>query len=143
LDAARTGSAYRGPETLDAVIAALTIGDRDLAARIVDASTHPSPFYAEMRRLARALVAEANGDPSKAATEFRTAAAALVPFSIPMHTQALLGRGRCLVALGRPLEAFEPLTTARDLAVRMGARPWVTEADTLLARLEGIETPAG
>jgi tetratricopeptide (TPR) repeat protein len=137
------GAAYRGGEVLDAVIAALAIGDRDLIASHVDASDDPRPYSGGTRRQARALVAEADGDLERAASEFEAAAAILDELSIPQHTHALLGLGRCLVALGREDAAIAPLTEVRDVAARMGARPWIAEATTLLARIGGIETPAG
>jgi hypothetical protein len=134
------GAAYRGAEVRDAVIAALAIGDRDLIASLVDASDDPRPYSGGIRRQARALVAEVDGDLELAATEFGAAATILDAFSTPQHTHCLLGQGRCLLALGRDEAAVAPLTEARDLAVRMGARPWIAEATALLA---GIETPAG
>jgi tetratricopeptide (TPR) repeat protein len=134
------GAAYRGGEVLDAVIAALAIGDRNLIASHVDASDDQRPFGRGIRRLARALVAEADGDLELAASEFDAAAAILDALWTPHHTHARLGLGSCLVALGRADQAINPLTEARDLAERMGARPWVAEADALLAE---IETPAG
>ena len=137
------GTAYRGLEIRDAVIAMLAIGDRDAAARLVGGSDDPRPYGLGTQHQARALVAEADGDTELAVTEFGTAAAILEPLSVPNHAQALLGQGRCLVALGRGDAAIAPLKEARDLAVRMGTRPWIAEASGVLAQLEGIETPAG
>jgi hypothetical protein len=49
------------------------------------------------------------------------------------RAQALLGRGRCLLASGRP-GAEQPLREAREVFVRLGAAPLVADADALLER---------
>ncbi len=47
------------------------------------------------------------------------------------HAHALLGRGRCLAALGDP-DARQPLLEARMLFERMAARPRIAECDALM-----------
>ena len=116
------GAVYRGIEVRDAVVAALAIGDLDFARHTVDASTDPRPYVAENWRLARALVLEAEESIEQAAAEFAASAASLAASSTPQHAHALLGYGRCLVALGRRDAALAPLAEARDVALRMGAR---------------------
>ena len=147
LQQADGGSVYRGFEIRDAVVAALAIGDLDLARRIVEGSADPRPLAAENRRLARALVAEAEENLESAAEGFKAAAGPLEALSLPEHTQALLGYGRVLMKLGRPAQAEATLRQARDLAQRMGAAPWLAEADGLLAAIAGqtskTEAPAG
>jgi hypothetical protein len=49
------------------------------------------------------------------------------------EAQALLGQGRCLVALGRAPEAAPVLEGARRIFARLKARPALTETDALLA----------
>jgi hypothetical protein len=44
------------------------------------------------------------------------------------------GRHRCVLALGRPKSALQPLGEARELFAGLGAVPAVEEADTLLQR---------
>ena len=123
----------------DTVIAALAIGDVDTARRTIEASNDPRPYMAASRRLASALLHEAEGNLETAAAEFEWAARELEPLATQHHAHALLGQGRCLVALGRGEQAVAPLDGARDLARQMSATPWLAEADALLA---GIEAPA-
>jgi hypothetical protein len=56
------------------------------------------------------------------------------------EAQALLGEGRCLVALGRAPEAAPVLEQARAIFARLGAEPALHEADQLLGRI-GAEAP--
>jgi hypothetical protein len=51
---------------------------------------------------------------------------------VPERAYALVGQGRCLLAVGRP-GAEEPLREARELLDSMGYRPALAEAETLLA----------
>ncbi len=56
-------------------------------------------------------------------------------FEVPWEqAQALLGQGRCLLALGQLDEAREPLRTAREIFTSLGARPARTDANRLLAQ---------
>ena len=50
------------------------------------------------------------------------------------RAQALLGRGRCLLALKRASDATEPLRDAREIFAALGARPMLGETDSLLER---------
>ncbi len=52
---------------------------------------------------------------------------------IPEQAFALLGHGRCLLALDDPT-ATQPLHQARDLFTRLQAAPYIAECDTLLAQ---------
>ena len=45
------------------------------------------------------------------------------------EAQALLGQGRCLVALGKTPEAAAPLAAAREIFARLGAKPALAEAE--------------
>jgi hypothetical protein len=47
--------------------------------------------------------------------------------------QTLLGRARCLIALGRTAEATQPLSEARSIFAGLGAAPLEAEAERLLA----------
>ena len=69
-----------------------------------------------------------------AATAYADAATQWRRFGdLPELAYALLGQGRCLVALGMP-EADSPLGEARDLFTAMGYAPAVSETDALLHR---------
>jgi hypothetical protein len=56
------------------------------------------------------------------------------------RAQALLGQGRCLVAIGRPAEASVPLQQARDVFTELGAKPAVAETDALLERATALSS---
>ena len=51
--------------------------------------------------------------------------------NVPERAYALLGRGRCLVALGDPAPA-QPLEEARELFASMGYNPALAETERLL-----------
>jgi hypothetical protein len=59
------------------------------------------------------------------------------------EAQALLGRGRCLLALGRAPEAAQPLREAREIFARLGARPALEETDALLEQVDPALPGAG
>ncbi len=87
-----------------------------------------------VRRYAEAMVAESSGELQAAAGGFADAAARWHGFSMPYEeAQALLGQGRCLVALGRAPEAAPVLEAAREISARLGARPALAETEALLA----------
>jgi len=82
---------------------------------------------------ANAVLAEAAGGFNEAAQRYSDAAEAWRRFPFPLEEGlALLGAGRCLVALGEG--ANQELRGARELLLGLGARPSVVEADALLAR---------
>ena len=64
------------------------------------------------------------------------AAAGWRDFCVPYEEgHALLGQGRCLVALGRAPEAAGPLAAAREIFARRGAKPALGDTDAVLAGL--------
>ena len=82
---------------------------------------------------ADAQIAEARGEFDGAATGYSEAADAWEGFGfVPEQALALLGNGRCLVALDDS-SAHGPLREARALFDGMGARPRVDACDTLIA----------
>ena len=82
-----------------------------------------------------ALLAEARGEHAAAAAGFADAAAGWHQFEVPYEeAQALLGEGRCLVALGRAPEAAPVLDLAREIFARLGAKPALEETAALLSR---------
>jgi tetratricopeptide (TPR) repeat protein len=86
-----------------------------------------------VRTYADALLAEMRGDHEAAASGFAAAAARWHDFGMPYEeAQALLGRGRCLVALGRAAEAIAPLDDSREIFARLGAKPALAEVGSLL-----------
>ena len=87
----------------------------------------------------RALLAESRGQPVTSATDFAAAAARWHDFGVPYEeAQALLGQGRCLVALGGAPEVRPVLEQAREIFARLGAKPALADTDTLLAQAGGV-----
>ena len=69
-----------------------------------------------------------------AAAGFAAAASAWHDFGVPYEeAQALLGQGRCLLALERRVEALPSLEEARTIFTRLGAQPALREVEELLA----------
>jgi hypothetical protein len=124
----------------EAVRTAIGGGDDGLAARIVtqvDSLLAASRLPLEQYVMASidGLVRERRADHEAAAADFAAAAAGWHEFGMPYEEgHALLGQGRCLVALGHAPEAAAPLAAAREIFARLGARPALAETDALLAR---------
>ena len=119
----------------EAVRAALAAGAPDLAAELAGALQPRYPLEQHAMVTARALLAEHHGQHAEAAALFATAAGRWKRFEVPWeHAQALLGQGRCQLALGQPAEAREPLRTAREIFSSLGARPALAEVDRLLVQ---------
>jgi hypothetical protein len=97
------------------------------------------PDQDHVRAATRAAVTAARGNVSEAAAMYADAAGRWERFGVVTERAfALLGRGRCLVEVGRPEEATEPLRTARELFAAMGAQPSLAEADSLLERTRAL-----
>jgi hypothetical protein len=78
-------------------------------------------------------LAEACGDAARAAELYADAAERWTQFGHALEGGlALLGRGRCLVQLGRTDEATAPLREAEAEFQRLGAVPLVGETAALL-----------
>ena len=112
---------------------ALAAGDPDLARRLADGRRTTLPRLDEHALCAaRAQLAEHAGDHAEAATLYAEAAARWQQFgNVPEHAYALLGQGRCLVALADPA-AEQPLRQAAELFSSMGYRPALAETEALL-----------
>jgi len=112
---------------------ALAAGDPGLAARLVDGVEPVFPHHGHALCAARAILAEAAGRREEAAERYAEAAGRWEGFGVvPERAHALLGRGRCLLALGRPDPAAAPLREARSIFARLRARPALAEVDALL-----------
>jgi tetratricopeptide (TPR) repeat protein len=101
-------------------------------AREITAYIDPrSPVRARALPPAHAIIAEAEGDLERA-TDLYARAAEDFAAGGWMYEEAiaLLGRGRCLVALGR--DGTEPLGRARAFFAGVGAVPYLAETDGLL-----------
>ncbi len=118
----------------DVVRATIAHGDLGLAEAACDNVRPTLPHYRHAIASGRAVVAEARGEHKAAAAGFADAATGWHKLAIPYEEgQALLGQGRCLVALGRAPEAAAPLAAAREIFARLGAKPALKETDAVLA----------
>ena len=59
---------------------------------------------------------------------------------MPEQAFALLGHGRCLVALGHMTEAAQPLSQARDIFQELQAAPALAETDALLQQATALSS---
>jgi class 3 adenylate cyclase/tetratricopeptide (TPR) repeat protein len=118
-----------------AVRAALAAGAPDLALKLAGALEPRHPLQQHADVTARALLAGRDGRPAGAAALFADAAGRWERFQVPWErAQALLGQGRCLLALHRPAEARQPLHTAQEIFTSLRAGPARAEAGGLLAQ---------
>jgi class 3 adenylate cyclase/tetratricopeptide (TPR) repeat protein len=115
---------------------ALAVGDPALARRLVDGVEPLTPIHENALCAARAQLAEAAGDHTRAAALFAEAAERWREFGdVPQCAYAFLGQGRCLVALGQA-QADEPLREARELFTSIGYKPALAETEALLGESE-------
>ena len=111
---------------------ALAAGDPDLAERLASGLEPRYPVREHALCAARAQLAEHTGNHADAATLYAEAATRWQQFgNVPERAYALLGQGRCLVALADPA-AEQPLRQAAELFSSMGYRPTLTETNALL-----------
>jgi tetratricopeptide (TPR) repeat protein len=112
---------------------ALALDDPPLARRLA-AGVEPATSLDDHAVVsAEAQLAEAAGRHADAARLYQQAAERWHQFgNVPERAYALLGRGRCLVALG-DVDSEVPLTEARDLFASMGYKPALAETERLLA----------
>ena len=112
------------------------IAGQELAEQLTEWITGVVPTQRCARTYGDALLAEAHGEHVAAAAGFAEVAARWRDFGVPYEeAQALLGQGRCLVALGRAPEAAAPLAAAREIFVRLGARPALAETELIITTL--------
>jgi tetratricopeptide (TPR) repeat protein len=113
------------------VLAAAGRGDR-LASLVAGEPHTPNVRTRTALATARAVAAEAAGDLQGAAERYGACAAAWLAYgSIPERAHALLGEGRCRLALGQAGGA-ELLREARGVFLDLGAAPSVGAVDDLL-----------
>jgi len=131
-DSAREAAPYAA-NLAGAIRAALAADAPGLAAGLADALEPRHPLQQHAAVTARALLAEQRGQHAEAARLFADGAGRWEQFEMPWErAQALLGQGRCLLALGQP--AAVPLHAARDTFASLSARPALTDVDRLLAQ---------
>jgi class 3 adenylate cyclase len=117
------------------VRSALSVGDRGIGHRLVAGFDPVSPYGAHALVTATAALCETDGDIERAAEHYAEAAHRWEHFGvIPEQAHAMLGHGRCLVALSRPVEAAPVLERARHLFTQLKAAPALKETTELLQR---------
>jgi class 3 adenylate cyclase/tetratricopeptide (TPR) repeat protein len=113
---------------------ALAIGDRELAQHLVEGFRPRYPYAEHALVAAKAALSEARGEIQAAVDAYADAAGRWRRFTnVPERAFALLGHGRCLIALARPTEAKDSLRGARENFAALGADPSSKEIDGLLA----------
>jgi hypothetical protein len=120
---------------------ALAAGDPALAKRLANGLEPRYPLDEHALCAARAQLAEHVGDHADAATLYADAAARWQEFgNVPERAHALLGQGRCLLAIGEP-GAEQPLREAGDLFAAMGYKPALAETEALLEQTAAARAP--
>jgi class 3 adenylate cyclase/tetratricopeptide (TPR) repeat protein len=108
-------------------------GDLDLVRRLVDSIRMTAGRAGHSLVGARAVLAEADGDPRAALLLFEEAAKRWDEYGFVFRRGlALLGSARCLLALGRRTDATPVLHEARDIFAALEAAPVLAEVDALL-----------
>ncbi len=123
-----------------AVRTAAAAGDGALVQRLAESIDEPlQPITRHAVATAQAFATEARGEHEAATVGFADTAARWHEFELPYEeAHALLGQGRCLVALGRAAEAAPVLEQAREIFERLGAKPALAEAERLMASRRGV-----
>jgi hypothetical protein len=127
------------PRLLPAMMrVALGLEDRLLAEQLASGLAQRHPLNEHSLGAARAQLTEHSGDHGAAATQYAEAAVCWQEFgNIPERAYAMLGHGRCLLALG-DADAANPLADARRIFAAIGYRPAQAEAEALLGRSKAI-----
>ena len=128
------GDPYYAAQLAELVRCALALGDVALANRLIAGVEPYTPLQHHALGACRAALAETAGDYAAAVTAYADAATEWRQFGdVPELAFALLGQGRCLIALGTP-GADGPLREARALFTTMGYAPALSEIDAQLLR---------
>ncbi len=118
------------------VRALIALNEPALAEQLTEALSSRHPLGQHAHVAVAAMLAEWRGDPTTALSGYLDAADRWHDFTMYVEEAfALLGQGRCLLALDRADEASPVLQRARDTFARMDARPALLETEALLASL--------
>jgi tetratricopeptide (TPR) repeat protein len=125
------------PTVLPGVVrTALGAGDPELAQRLTERVEVEYALQNNAVVAARAQIAEHAGDHAEAAALYASAGQQWEELgAVPEQAHALLGQGRCLLALEDP-DAERALAEATELFRAMGYRPALAEAESLTAGLK-------
>ncbi len=112
----------------------LAAGDEERLAELLEGYTPYLTRNIASVASARAALAEVRGDIGTAFDLYTEATSRWEVFPhVFEHAHALLGAGRCSLALGRPGEAAGLLAAARELFSSLGAVPSVAASDEMIA----------
>jgi hypothetical protein len=130
------------PALLPAMVrTALGIGDSDLAVRLLGGLERRYPYAEHALVATNAELTESRGDLQAAADAYADAADRWERFGVvPERAFALLGHGRCLIGLSRPIEGATVLQQGREIFERLQAAPALAEADALLQRATALSS---
>jgi tetratricopeptide (TPR) repeat protein len=127
------GRWYLGQHVADLARVCLALGRRATAEALVGQAHDGVARNRHGLLTARAALAEAEGALDRAAQGYDEAAARWSDYGHQLErARALLGAGRCLLALGRP-EGRLRLQDARTALVELNAQPLLAEADATLS----------
>jgi hypothetical protein len=123
---------YREQTIADLIRICAMAGDGVVAGRFLDRAAPVTLRHQLSLHTARAVVAEAFGDPAEAAELYDQATARWSDYGhMPETGNTLLGAGRCLSRLGKP-GARDRLDRSRDVFEALGAATLVAAADEAL-----------
>jgi class 3 adenylate cyclase/tetratricopeptide (TPR) repeat protein len=130
------GEASSYPSLLPGLVrTAVAAGDIAVAERLAGGFEPIFAYHENALCAARAILAEGRGQAEEGARLYAEAAGRWERFGVvPERGFALLGGGRCLLAIGRPAEAVEALRAAREVFAGLDAKPVLAETDDLLDR---------
>jgi hypothetical protein len=117
------------PEIIRVALRAIDVDFADQLATGVPPS--PMALRGVVVEMVDAQLAEARGELVRAAELYRSAEERWRTFSVPERAQSLLGRGRCLLALGEP-GAADVLRGAREVFGQLRAELYLADVDELL-----------
>jgi class 3 adenylate cyclase/tetratricopeptide (TPR) repeat protein len=132
--ATRVISDFHRARFLDELTAVcIEAGELALARRFVDSIRMTAGRAGHALVAAQAQLTEADGDPEAALVLFEEAAKRWGEYGYVLaRGLALLGAGRCLIALGQASDATAVLQQAREIFAALGAVPALAEVDALL-----------
>jgi class 3 adenylate cyclase len=112
-----------------AIRVAVSLPDLELADRLMAGAAESLPRFKHMVLTSRAVLEEARSEHEAAATHYLEAAEAWRDYGFGLEqAEALLGAGRCLLALERSDEAAPMLEQADGIFSALGAQPLLTDA---------------
>jgi DNA-binding SARP family transcriptional activator/class 3 adenylate cyclase len=123
----------------EAVRVSVAAGRSDVAERLIEGRHATLTRHRHGLLTAHATLAEAQGRLEEAARLYADAAQRWAEYGFVLERgQALLGEGRCTLALEQPEKAAESLRKAREIFERLDARPLAAEAGAGLERAASL-----